>query len=421
MPHPPSISSVRRVDAPHARQWGRLVVQLLGHRQTCGHNAPFRSETRLATPLEPPTIAAMGPRLGFALASLLSCACAKPAAKLLAPPPGPSPGPPVSAARLVSMPRVTGQVRAIDADPSRNTFVTATAGRLEIIRDGEVRSWPMGQLIQSGACGLPDATLGWIRVGISADGKEAWFLGMDGSKLRPNLILSAACLVDAESGTARSLQTELGESWHLALGSEPEGVAFITFNRRFALLGGDGRSRLELVWRDSHLSESIDMGALGGECVAVAVGMELMVACVLTERRIRIARFDVSNSPHRFIMSKDVSVHTKSPVIRPSADGQFLAFHEAFGESTSFMGVIDTADGHLRFEVNAQPPVSTVEFVTGADALLVLPEDGPLLLLGVDGRVQERFQLNYRPNQLFALPGRRVLCDGYLGLRLYAF
>ncbi len=300
--------------------------------------------------------------------------------------------------------------------------MTATAGgRLEIIRDGEVHSWPMEQLIQSGACGLPDATLGWIQVGISADGKQAWFFGMEGSKHRPNLILSAACLVDAESGAARFLRTELGESWHLALGKEPESVAFITFNRRFALLGGGGRSRLELVWRDSHLSESIDMDALGGDCVAATVGMELMAACVLTERRIRIARFDVSNSRHRFIMSKDVSVHTKRPVIRVSADGRFLAFHEAFGESTSFMGVIDTGDGHLRFEVNAQPPVRTVEFVAGADALLVLPDDGPLLLLGVDGRVQERIELDYRPHQLFALRGRRVLSDGSLGLRLYAF
>ncbi len=372
----------------------------------------------------------MGSRISFALGCFLSSGCAEPAAKPGTPPPATCPRPPdpwcarpsVPVEHLVSTPKVTSNVEAVDADGSRGTLVTATRdGRLTIIHDEEERSWPIAELIQSGACGLPDTYFTSVHVGISADDKEAWFVADQCGKRDPACTVTAACLVDTETGAARDLRTELGEPHRLpAMGSAAVGPVFIALHRRFAALYGVWYG-LEFVWRDTHQLESLDLGARTGDCVAVPVGDELVVACTPPYGKIRVARFDVSRAPHRLLASHDVRVCARSPGIQLSADGRFVGFYPDFAEPTSFMGVIDTGDGHVLFETDARPRVKILEFVPDGDALMVVDDDHRLRLLGVDGHVQESHLLDHLPSRAFAAGGKRVWIHGTRGLELYEF
>jgi len=131
---------------------------------------------------------------------------------------------------------------------------------------------------------------------------------------------------------------------------------------------------LELVWRDTELSESLKLGGAASHCAATIAGTELRVACRAAEWRVQVARFDVSHAPHRFLMNEAVRVHTRRPALRASADGRF-----------------------------------------------VVDEEASARLLDPDGRVQERFHFGPGPRQLFPMPDRHVWCDGDSGLELYAF
>jgi len=370
-------------------------------------------------------IAAVGSRCRFALAWLLSSACAGPAAQQqpLAAPAASPPSPSTPAARRVPTPNVTRSVREIAANPSRGTLVTITSDRrLAIVRDGAERSWPLADLVRSGYCGSGYGTT-WSRVGVSADGAEAWFSAVQGRKQTPTYIVSAECLVDLETGAARSLRAALREPWHLpALGAEPtNGLGSMALHRRFALLWGGGADVLELVWRDTELSEYLKLGGTASDCAATVAGTELMVACRAAEWRVQVARFDVSSAPHRFLMNEAVRVHTRRPALRASADGRFVAFYDEDRATAGTLGVIDTADAHLRFEVPAPPRLLAVDFLVGADVLLVVDEEASARLLDLDGRVQERFHFEPSPTQLFPMPDRHVWCDGDSGLELYAF
>jgi hypothetical protein len=355
--------------------------------------------------------------------SLLAGACAAPAAKPgIAPARAPS-GPPDPMARLVPTSTVTHQIRAIDADASRSTLVTLTGGgKLAVIREGRERSWPITQLIESGACGVPSAVgPGMVRVGISTDGQQAWFVGIDGRKANPTYVQSAACLVDAESGAARSLRAELGEPRHLPRMGAEGSLPFITLGREVAVLSGGG-TEPALVWRGSRSIEPLDIGTIGQECTAVEAGVELTAACIGREGHISLARSDISGSPSRRIVRHDVYVHAKQPKIQLSADGRFLAFHEApaLAQPVSVIGVVDASNGHPMFEGKLRR-VQTVEFVFDDSTLLVADDDTRVLLFGTDGIPRGRFTFDCSPRHLFAAKGRHVWCDGHGDLALYAY
>ena len=368
------------------------------------------------------TLVPMRLRSWLLLASTTVMGCAGPSTR-----PAPSivvwSRPPDPAAQLLATPKVTRQVRHFAADASHRVLVTATVDdRLAIVRDGEERSWQLKALMQSGDCALPVAILGSIRVGVSLDGAEAWFVGINGNKRQPTYVLSAACIVDIETGIARSLRSELGQSQLLPkLDSEFHGLGSILLTPRFAVTWAGEWGNPELVWRDTHVIESLDMGSAGGNCAAAAIGSELTVACVRAKWIVRLARFDVSTAPHQIIASRDLRVRAPYPYIQLSADGRFLAFHDPPRASTAFMGVIDTADGHSTYEVNADSPVHAVDFVPGSDTVLLAHKGGSVRLLGVDGRVHTSFRLDCLDPTLIATGNRRVWCNGPEGLGLYGY
>ncbi|MBI5531399.1 MAG: hypothetical protein HY898_01705 [Deltaproteobacteria bacterium] len=370
----------------------------------------------------------MRARLGPAFAMIVACACVEPAPKHATPPAPSSSAAPEAAARRIPTPGVTQQVMEIDADATRGTLVIATSDRaLVIIRGGVQRSWPMKELMDAGSCGLKsDAMLGYLRIGVSADGAQAWFLGMDGSKRPPIRTLSAACLVDTQSGAARSLSAELGNPSHLdPVRVEADGLASIALGPKLAVLWG-GRSELEAVWRVSRRIDRLITGERDGACAVVEAGNELVVGCVASREqgRVTLLRFDIAASPPKPITRHEIQLRAKFPEIQMSADGRFLGFYQPMvsADAASFMGVIDTGDGHVAFEREARPPVRAMEFVGGADALLVAQDNGPLRLLRVDGHPEGRFGFNCTPRRLLAQTGsRRLWCAGYSALGLYKY
>jgi hypothetical protein len=361
-------------------------------------------------------------RFAFALTLLLAGACAAPPATPGIVPAQPS-SPPDPRARLLSTPAVTHEIQEIDADPSRSTLVTLTGThRLAVVREGTERSWPIEELIRSGACGVPQPYgPGMVRVGISSDGKEAWFVGMDGRKANPTDVQSAACLVDVESGAARSLRTELGEPAHLPrMGAEGQ-LPFIALDREVAVLWGGG-STLELVWRASRSIESLNVGEVGLVCAAATAGVELTAACASDGGRISLARFDISSAPSARIVQHELRVHAEQPRIQLSADGRFLAFYEepAFMKPLSVVGMLDASNGRLLFERKLRR-VRTVEFAPDEDTMLVADDDRRVFLFGSDGTAQGRFTLDCHLSGLFVAAGRRLWCDAYGDLALYAY
>jgi hypothetical protein len=315
-----------------------------------------------------------------------------------------------------------------ESDAARRTLATAHFDRsFGIVRDGVERSWPMRRLMAEGECGfVDDPMLGYLDVGVSPDGREAWFLALEGSKTPPYHVLSAACLVDVDSGIPRSLRRELGEPAHLRADRiEADGMPALALGRRVGVLWGPVGD-LELIRRGSRRVEELDVGAHDGDCRVAERGAELVVACVADREggRLTIARFDLAKEPSRPVAHVTLLTRATYPKLVLAADGRYAGFFEwssAIGEP-SWTGVVDVDEGRVLFEQLERRRVTTMEFSSGPEALLVAYEGGRVRRLGLEGGEEASFELGCRARALFGESGgASVWCLTYGdGLSLFA-
>ncbi len=130
----------------------------------------------------------VGARVALAALALAiaGCPAAKPGPSSPAPSPSKPPAP-LGQLRLVVSPEIGPQVLNVATDAARRTLaVTTLDSRLgDRPRRSPRAAWPLAELIAKGRCSIGSDSspgFGFIDVGISHDGSEAWFMGMQGSK-----------------------------------------------------------------------------------------------------------------------------------------------------------------------------------------------------------------------------------------------
>lgn len=339
-------------------------------------------------------------------------------------------------AREVEVAGMPSKAREVAADDARDTLVTIDSDRrFAIVRAGgdagaAMQPRLMRDIMKDGGCGHgPDnPLLGHVSVGVSGDGREAWFLAMEGSKTPPMRTLSAACIVDVATGSARSLRTELRDPVHLRAHSiERDAMPSIMIGRHVAVLWGQG-DELEVVHRASRRSTQLDVGLHAGPCHVREAGSELAVACVTNPAagRLSLARFDVTQSPPLPIGRADVDVEATQPDLVLSTDGRWVGFRARTRVSNiPVIGVVDMKDGKVLGAVLlVWRRALAFDIAPKRKAMVVTYSDGPTVITPFDGNEQGRFDLGCRPRALFATPdASRVWChsvDDELSLRATA-
>lgn len=316
------------------------------------------------------------------------------------------------------------------ADDARETLVTIDSERrFAVVRSsGIVSSRPMRDIMRDGGCGhgKEDPMLGFVSVGISGDGREAWFLGMDGSKTEPQRVLTAACIVDIASGAARSMRSELGDPVHLRAHTiERSALPSVMLGSKVAVLWG-ARDEIEVVLRGTPRPVLLDVGTHAGRCEVREAGSELDVACVTSPERglVSLSRFDLSEMPPRLIVRNDVDLDVADPALVLSTDGRHVGYlAHTRGSKLPLTGVTNVHDGKpvASVMVYRLTPIA-LDIAAKRVALLVTYAEGRSALQAFDGTVEERFDLGCRPRALFLSPdGSRVWCHSEDdSIRLYA-
>lgn len=316
------------------------------------------------------------------------------------------------------------------ADDARETLVTLDSERrFAVVRSsGIVSSRSMRDIMREGGCGhgKEDPMLGFVSVGISGDGREAWFLGMDGSKTEPQRMLTAACIVDIASGAARSMRNELGDPVHLRAHTiERSALPSVMIGSKVAVLWG-ARDEIEVVRRGTPRPVLLDVGTHAGPCEVREAGNELDVACVMNAERglVSLSRFDLSEMPPRLIVRNDVDLDTAQPVLVLSTDGRHVAYRGQTPISKiPCMGVATVHDGKIieALLLVRRTPLA-LDIASKRGGVIMTYGEGPTALQGFDGTEEQRFDLGCRPRALFLSPdASRVWCHSLDDhLRLYA-
>ncbi len=290
--------------------------------------ARARRHTQRAAPPKTPRAAAVGPNVRPYAALLLAfgatAACGSPSLPALARPPAESR---VEHGSLVFIGDRVERVMESAADASGRTLVVVDSDRnLLVLRDGAVRaSFARNELLARGRCARrPDPFLGYVSIGVSEDGREAWLVAIDGSKRPPIRTLSAACLVDLATGGTRPIDEALGPSAFFdAAHVELHGIPALALSQERAVVFGT-TDTIDIGIRGTRSMTAFDIGLHDGACDVVVRGTDVVVACVVLRAGgvVRVLRLDTEGPTVRVLPNEPVPTGLHPPEISVPGGGR---------------------------------------------------------------------------------------------------
>ncbi len=294
----------------------------------------------------------------------------------------------------------------IAADDDRTALALATSDRTLVILDHgkEKWSWAMRETVTKARCGIvPRPMLGYVSVGMSTDGAEAWFLGMDGSKTPPHRTLTASCLVDTQSGQVRDLGEALTNPDAFDEAAiERRGMPSIALSPKVAALWNRSGG-IELVRRAERRREQLAVGARDGKCVVTIDGAELVVGCLASSKSglVRLLRFELAQSPAKLLASWEVDTGLRRAEVQLSPGGKLLAVFEDVmpSDGTSGLALIETEAGSVVLRKDMQPRIRNLELSPATGTMLVAVDWG-LQRWSLKGTLLESLDIDWFPQAL---------------------